>query len=244
MYSRTSASVILLPSSWPLPESLRHLATVIIIIIIYIFCLSSSWSLPKSVRYSSSVVLFWFRFNQSLSFCSGWASASVILFTLFVASTQISASPSLRYHYFTYSVYFPLGLTPSLCVIYPRLFSYDFVLNCPSVFTWMGLRFCYPFTPLPESLHHLASFVIILHILFTFFLVSPLVCALLILGCSFCFRFNQSLSFCLGGPQLFCYLFTLFLASTQIPSSLSLRLLSSWPLPESLCHLASIIIII
>ncbi len=79
----------------------------------------------------SFMISFW----PVLQFLREWASDSVIL----LPSTRISAWPSLSYYYFTYSVYLLLGLSPSLCVIHPRLFFFDFVLTSPWVFAWVGL---------------------------------------------------------------------------------------------------------
>ncbi len=130
------------PSSWPLPAS-PHL-TQPPLLLLYIFFLPSSWSHPESVHYSASVV-------PDIEFLHGWASASVILFfTLFLTSTRIFASTRLCYYfyYFTYSVYILLGLTLGLCVIYPQLFFFDFILTSPWVFAGVGLSFCYSFYPL------------------------------------------------------------------------------------------------
>ncbi len=143
-----------------------------------LFFLTSSWPLLESVLYSSSIVIFDFVLT------SPWVFAGVGL------SFCYSKSPSHRYYkYFTYFVYLLLGLSPSLCFIHPLLFIYDFVLTSPWIFAMVGLSFCYSLYPLLGLYPHLRispslQYYYFLHILFTFFLVSPQFCTLCILSCS------------------------------------------------------------
>ncbi len=133
-------------------------------------------------------------------------------------------------------LYWPLiqSFSPSLSVIHPRLFFFDFVLISPWVFAWVSLSFWdsfYPLLDLYPNLHVTQPPLLLLLLFYIFCLPSSWSHPKSVRYSSsvvlFLFRSNQSLSFCGGGPQLLLFF-----------------LPSSWPLPESLRHLASVIFII
>ncbi len=169
----------------------------LLLLLLYIFCLPSSFLVsPQVWRYSSSNVLFWFRLNQSLSFCVGWASA----FSYYYYYYYIFCLPSSWPHpkpvrYLSSIVFFLFRFNQ----------SFSFCRGGPQL-----LLFFLPSSwPLPVYLHHLASvIIIILHPVYLLlglssslrivepqlFLLSPVLLLLVFLlplkkkrdGCSYC----------------------------------------------------------